>query len=144
MTFLLILLLNPQVSGLSTWVAELMSPLGNLPVLAIVTIACLIVTSITEVASNPATITIFLPILAPLVCYARTNRNVFLYITWKCSMVFSIHVNITEYYLYVIIRLKPLMSTLCTCWYQQLLACHSPSCFLFPILQMLLSLHTGM
>ncbi|XP_053340548.1 solute carrier family 13 member 1 [Clarias gariepinus] len=55
-----------KVSGLSTWVAELMSPLGNLPVLAIVTIACLIVTSITEVASNPATITIFLPILAPL------------------------------------------------------------------------------
>ncbi|MCJ8735978.1 hypothetical protein PDJAM_G00253640 [Pangasius djambal] len=55
-----------KVSGLSTWVAELMTPLGNLPVLAIVTIACLIVTSITEVASNPATITIFLPILAPL------------------------------------------------------------------------------
>ncbi|XP_062858605.1 solute carrier family 13 member 1 [Trichomycterus rosablanca] len=55
-----------KVSGLSSWVAELMSPLGNLPVLAIVTIACLIVTSITEVASNPATITIFLPILAPL------------------------------------------------------------------------------
>lgn len=55
-----------KVSGLSTWVAELMSPLGNLPVLVIVTIACLIVTSITEVASNPATITIFLPILAPL------------------------------------------------------------------------------
>ncbi|XP_060743129.1 solute carrier family 13 member 1 [Tachysurus vachellii] len=55
-----------KVSGLSTWVADLMSPLGSLPVLGIVTIACLIVTSITEVASNPATITIFLPILAPL------------------------------------------------------------------------------
>ncbi|KAI5100438.1 solute carrier family 13 member 1 [Silurus meridionalis] len=55
-----------KVSGLSTFVAELMRPLGNLPVMAIVTIGCVIVTSITEVASNPATITIFLPILAPL------------------------------------------------------------------------------
>ncbi|XP_056596325.1 solute carrier family 13 member 1 [Triplophysa dalaica] len=55
-----------KISGLSSWVAELLTPLGNLPPLATVTIACLIVTSITEVASNAATITIFLPILAPL------------------------------------------------------------------------------
>ncbi|KAF4095218.1 hypothetical protein G5714_024296 [Onychostoma macrolepis] len=55
-----------KISGLSTWVAELLTPLGSLPPLATVTIACLIVTSITEVASNPATMTIFLPILAPL------------------------------------------------------------------------------
>uniref|UniRef100_A0A671T0G2 Solute carrier family 13 member 1-like n=1 Tax=Sinocyclocheilus anshuiensis TaxID=1608454 RepID=A0A671T0G2_9TELE len=57
-----------KISGLSTWVAELLTPLGSLPPLATVTIACLIVTSITEVASNAATMTIFLPILAPLVC----------------------------------------------------------------------------
>ncbi|KAI7811898.1 Solute carrier family 13 sodium/sulfate symporter, partial [Triplophysa rosa] len=55
-----------KISGLSSWVAELLTPLGNLPPLATVTIACLIVTSVTEVASNAATITIFLPILAPL------------------------------------------------------------------------------
>uniref|UniRef100_A0A672RE77 Solute carrier family 13 member 1-like n=1 Tax=Sinocyclocheilus grahami TaxID=75366 RepID=A0A672RE77_SINGR len=55
-----------KISGLSTWVAELLTPLGSLPPLATVTIACLIVTSITEVASNAATMTIFLPILAPL------------------------------------------------------------------------------
>lgn len=55
-----------KTSGLSSWVAELLTPLGNLHPLATVTIACLIVTSITEVASNAATITIFLPILAPL------------------------------------------------------------------------------
>uniref|UniRef100_A0A9J7Y9V4 Solute carrier family 13 member 1 n=2 Tax=Cyprinus carpio TaxID=7962 RepID=A0A9J7Y9V4_CYPCA len=55
-----------KISGLSTWVAELLTPLGSLPPLATVTIACLIVTSITEVASNAATTTIFLPILAPL------------------------------------------------------------------------------
>ncbi|XP_043084760.1 solute carrier family 13 member 1 [Puntigrus tetrazona] len=55
-----------KISGLSTWVAELLTPLGSLPPLATVTIASLIVTSITEVASNAATMTIFLPILAPL------------------------------------------------------------------------------
>lgn len=55
-----------KISGLSSWVAELLTPLGSLPPLATVTIACLIVTSITEVASNAATMTIFLPILAPL------------------------------------------------------------------------------
>ncbi|KAM6972940.1 solute carrier family 13 member 1 [Aplochiton taeniatus] len=55
-----------QVSGLSSWVANLLTPLGDLHVMATITIACLIVTSITEVASNAATITIFLPILGPL------------------------------------------------------------------------------
>ncbi|CAK6974700.1 solute carrier family 13 member 1 isoform X2 [Scomber scombrus] len=53
-------------SGLSLWVAELMTPLGDLPVLATITIACIIVTTVTEVASNATTITIFLPILSPL------------------------------------------------------------------------------
>lgn len=66
MTFLFLLFFPQQTSGLSSWVAELLTPLGNLHPLATVTIACLIVTSITEVASNAATITIFLPILAPL------------------------------------------------------------------------------
>uniref|UniRef100_A0A8B9GZJ8 Solute carrier family 13 member 1 n=1 Tax=Astyanax mexicanus TaxID=7994 RepID=A0A8B9GZJ8_ASTMX len=62
-----------KVSGLSSWVAELMTPLGSLPVLAIVAIACIIVTSVTEVASNPATITIFLPILSPLAEAIKVN-----------------------------------------------------------------------
>ncbi|XP_053175348.1 solute carrier family 13 member 1 [Scomber japonicus] len=53
-------------SGLSLWVAQLMTPLGDLPVLATITIACIIVTTVTEVASNATTITIFLPILSPL------------------------------------------------------------------------------
>ncbi|XP_030586604.1 solute carrier family 13 member 1 [Archocentrus centrarchus] len=55
-----------EESGLSLWVARLMTPLGELPVLATVAIACIIVTTLTEVASNAATITIFLPILSPL------------------------------------------------------------------------------
>ncbi|XP_069018338.1 solute carrier family 13 member 1 [Embiotoca jacksoni] len=53
-------------SGLSLWLAELLTPLGDLPVLATITVACIIVTTLTEVASNAATITIFLPILSPL------------------------------------------------------------------------------
>lgn len=56
-----------QVSKLSEWVASKLTPLGSLPLWLIILISCLIVTSVTEVASNPATITIFLPILSPLV-----------------------------------------------------------------------------
>uniref|UniRef100_A0A669P106 Solute carrier family 13 member 1 n=1 Tax=Phasianus colchicus TaxID=9054 RepID=A0A669P106_PHACC len=55
-----------EVSKLSAWVASKLTPLGSLPLWLIILISCLIVTSVTEVASNPATITIFLPILSPL------------------------------------------------------------------------------
>ncbi|MEE6499117.1 hypothetical protein FKM82_003324 [Ascaphus truei] len=55
-----------QVSGLSTWVGHKMEPLSSLPVWIIVLIVCLMVTTVTEVASNPATITIFQPILSSL------------------------------------------------------------------------------
>ncbi|XP_075456018.1 solute carrier family 13 member 1 isoform X3 [Ascaphus truei] len=55
-----------EVSGLSLWIGNKMTPLGSLPIWLVVLISCIIVTSVTEVASNPATITIFLPILAPL------------------------------------------------------------------------------
>ncbi|KAM6137152.1 LOW QUALITY PROTEIN: solute carrier family 13 member 1 [Pterocles gutturalis] len=55
-----------EVSKLSEWVARKLTPLGSLPLWLVILISSLIVTSVTEVASNPATITIFLPILAPL------------------------------------------------------------------------------
>uniref|UniRef100_A0A8C5JLH7 Solute carrier family 13 member 1 n=1 Tax=Junco hyemalis TaxID=40217 RepID=A0A8C5JLH7_JUNHY len=55
-----------EVSKLSEWVASKLTPLGSLPLWLIILISCLIVTTVTEVASNPATITIFLPILSPL------------------------------------------------------------------------------
>ncbi|XP_052028402.1 solute carrier family 13 member 1 [Apodemus sylvaticus] len=55
-----------QVSGLSGWIGSKLSPLGSLPVWLIILISSLIVTSLTEVASNPATITILFPILSPL------------------------------------------------------------------------------
>nr|XP_049578459.1 solute carrier family 13 member 1 isoform X1 [Syngnathus scovelli] len=53
-------------SGLSQWVSDLLSPLGDLPPLATMTVTCIIVTTVTEVASNATTISIFLPILSPL------------------------------------------------------------------------------
>ncbi|KAM9582558.1 solute carrier family 13 member 1 isoform 1-T1 [Guaruba guarouba] len=55
-----------EASKLSEWVASKLTPLGSLPLWLVILISCLIVTSVTEVASNPATITIFLPILSPL------------------------------------------------------------------------------
>ncbi|KAM6436466.1 solute carrier family 13 member 1 isoform 1-T1 [Liasis olivaceus] len=53
-------------SKLSAWIGSKLTPLGSLPIWLIILISSLIVTTVTEVASNPATITIFLPILAPL------------------------------------------------------------------------------
>lgn len=72
-------------SGLSTWVAELLTPLGDLPVLATITVACLIVTSLTEVASNAATITIFLPILSPLAEAIHVNPLYVMIPTTLCT-----------------------------------------------------------
>uniref|UniRef100_A0A8C7UB53 Solute carrier family 13 member 1 n=1 Tax=Oncorhynchus mykiss TaxID=8022 RepID=A0A8C7UB53_ONCMY len=74
-----------QVSGLSSWVANLLSPLGSLPIIATVTIACVLVTSVTELASNAATITIFLPILAPLAEAIHVNPLYILIPTTLCT-----------------------------------------------------------
>ncbi|KAM4677317.1 solute carrier family 13 member 1 [Discoglossus pictus] len=72
-------------SGLSLWIGNKMTPLGSLPIWSIVLISCLIVTSITEVASNPATITIFLPILAPLAEAIEVNPLYILIPTTLCT-----------------------------------------------------------
>ncbi|XP_016047413.1 solute carrier family 13 member 1 isoform X2 [Erinaceus europaeus] len=55
-----------EASGLSKWMANKLSPLGSLPGWLIILVSSLLVTSLTEVASNPATITLLLPILSPL------------------------------------------------------------------------------
>ncbi|XP_007944953.1 solute carrier family 13 member 1 [Orycteropus afer afer] len=62
-----------EVSGLSKWIANKLSPLNSLPVWLIILISSLIVTSLTEVASNPATITLVLPILSPLAEAIQVN-----------------------------------------------------------------------
>ncbi|KAK2842771.1 hypothetical protein Q5P01_012971 [Channa striata] len=72
-------------SGLSLWVAELLTPLGDLPVLATIAIACIIVTTVTEVASNAATTTIFLPILSPLAEAIHVNPLYVLIPTTLCT-----------------------------------------------------------
>uniref|UniRef100_A0A087YFL5 Solute carrier family 13 member 1 n=1 Tax=Poecilia formosa TaxID=48698 RepID=A0A087YFL5_POEFO len=72
-------------SGMSLWVAELLMPLGDMPVLATVTVACIIVTTLTEVASNAATITIFLPILSPLAEAIHVNPLYVLIPTTLCT-----------------------------------------------------------
>ncbi|XP_075945808.1 solute carrier family 13 member 1-like, partial [Anarhichas minor] len=72
-------------SGLSLWVATLLTPLGDLPVLATIAVSCIIVTTVTEVASNAATITIFLPILSPLAEAIHVNPLFVLIPTTLCT-----------------------------------------------------------
>uniref|UniRef100_A0A4W3JZP6 Solute carrier family 13 member 4 n=1 Tax=Callorhinchus milii TaxID=7868 RepID=A0A4W3JZP6_CALMI len=55
-----------KVSGLSDWIGSQMEPMTSLPPWAVTLIACLLVSVVTEFASNPATITVFLPILSTL------------------------------------------------------------------------------
>nr|XP_008109445.2 PREDICTED: solute carrier family 13 member 1 [Anolis carolinensis] len=74
-----------EVSGLSHWIGSKLTPLGSLPVWLIILISSLIVTSVTEVASNPATITIFLPILAPLAEAIHVNPLYILIPTTLCT-----------------------------------------------------------
>ncbi|XP_042324840.1 LOW QUALITY PROTEIN: solute carrier family 13 member 1 [Sceloporus undulatus] len=74
-----------EVSKLSAWIGSKLTPLGSLPIWLIILISSLIVTSVTEVASNPATITIFLPILAPLAEAIHVNPLYILIPTTLCT-----------------------------------------------------------
>nr|XP_009685639.1 PREDICTED: solute carrier family 13 member 1 [Struthio camelus australis] len=78
-----------EVSKLSAWVGNKLTPLGSLPLWLIILVSCLIVTSVTEVASNPATITIFLPILSPLAEAIHVNPLFILIPTTLNAIVFS-------------------------------------------------------
>uniref|UniRef100_A0A8B9PU16 Solute carrier family 13 member 4 n=1 Tax=Apteryx owenii TaxID=8824 RepID=A0A8B9PU16_APTOW len=55
-----------KTSGLSTWIGRQMLSLSSLPYWAITLLACILVSLVTEFVSNPATITIFLPILCSM------------------------------------------------------------------------------
>nr|XP_033814624.1 solute carrier family 13 member 1 isoform X2 [Geotrypetes seraphini] len=74
-----------EESNLSSWIGSKLTPLGSLPTWLIILISSLIVTSITEVASNPATITIFLPILSPLAEAIHVNPLYILIPTTLCT-----------------------------------------------------------
>ncbi|MGH0166069.1 UNVERIFIED_CONTAM: hypothetical protein FKN15_068266 [Acipenser sinensis] len=55
-----------KVSGLSVWMGRQLEPMNSLPPWTITLLACLLVSAVTEFASNPATITVFLPILSTM------------------------------------------------------------------------------
>uniref|UniRef100_A0A4W3JG83 Solute carrier family 13 member 5 n=1 Tax=Callorhinchus milii TaxID=7868 RepID=A0A4W3JG83_CALMI len=55
-----------EESGLSTWLGSQLIPLQNIPPWAIVIVLCLLVATFTECASNTATTSLFLPILASM------------------------------------------------------------------------------
>ena len=56
-----------QKSGLSEWLSEKLTVFGGLPHLAIATILAYITAAVTNVTSNAATATLFLPIVGGLV-----------------------------------------------------------------------------
>lgn len=64
-----------QVSGLSVWIGRQLEPMSGLPPWAVTLLACLLVSAVTEFASNPATLTVFLPILSALVRHAHTHTH---------------------------------------------------------------------
>lgn len=66
-------LLCAQVSGLSVWIGRQLEPMSGLPPWAVTLLACLLVSAVTEFASNPATLTVFLPILSALVWKTPTT-----------------------------------------------------------------------
>ncbi|TRY58917.1 hypothetical protein DNTS_003124 [Danionella cerebrum] len=55
-----------KVSGLSMWIGRQLEPMSGLPPWAVTLLTCLLVSAVTEFASNPATLTVFLPILSAL------------------------------------------------------------------------------
>lgn len=61
------ILVNAQVSGLSKWLGDQLSPLQSIPPWAIAIVVCLMIATFTECTSNVATATLFLPILASMV-----------------------------------------------------------------------------
>ncbi|XP_063306016.1 solute carrier family 13 member 2-like isoform X1 [Pelobates fuscus] len=72
-----------EVSGLSLWIGEKLTPLQNLPPAATAFILCLLVAAFTEFTSNVATTTLFLPILASMAKVIKINP---LYIMIPCTL----------------------------------------------------------
>ncbi|CAL8363789.1 unnamed protein product [Lota lota] len=72
-----------EESGLSRWLGDQMTPLHSIPPWAIAIILCLLIATFTECASNVATATLFLPILASMSQSIRVNP---LYIMVPCTL----------------------------------------------------------
>ncbi|KAK2827946.1 hypothetical protein Q5P01_018980 [Channa striata] len=72
-----------EESGLSRWLGDQMAPLHFIPPWAIAVVLCLLVTTFTECASNVATATLFLPILASMSQSINLNP---LYVMIPCTL----------------------------------------------------------
>ncbi|XP_033466395.1 solute carrier family 13 member 5a [Epinephelus lanceolatus] len=72
-----------EVSGLSRWLGAQMTPLHSIPPWAIAIILCLLIATFTECASNVATATLFLPILASMSQSINVNP---LYVMIPCTL----------------------------------------------------------
>uniref|UniRef100_A0A3B5MXR0 Solute carrier family 13 member 5a n=1 Tax=Xiphophorus couchianus TaxID=32473 RepID=A0A3B5MXR0_9TELE len=72
-----------EVSGLSRWLGAQMTPLHSIPPWAIAIILCLLIATFTECASNVATATLFLPILASMSQSISLNP---LYVMIPCTL----------------------------------------------------------
>ncbi|NXJ73415.1 S13A2 protein, partial [Trogon melanurus] len=72
-----------QQSGLSAWLGSKLTPLEQIPPPAIAFVLCLLVATFTECASNVATTTLFLPILASMAEAICVNP---LYVMLPCTV----------------------------------------------------------
>ncbi|XP_032901746.1 solute carrier family 13 member 2 [Amblyraja radiata] len=70
-------------SGLSNWLGAQLTPLEAIPPWAIIILLCLLIATFTECASNVATTSLFLPILAAMA--VRINLNP-LYVMLPCTL----------------------------------------------------------
>ncbi|XP_034280394.1 solute carrier family 13 member 2 [Pantherophis guttatus] len=76
-----------EVSGLSAWLGNKLTPLQNIPHPAITFLLCLLVAVFTECTSNVATTTLFLPILASMAQAIQLNP---LYVMLPCTLAASL------------------------------------------------------
>ncbi|KAA0720302.1 Solute carrier family 13 member 5 [Triplophysa tibetana] len=72
-----------EVSGLSKWLGDQMSPLESIPPWGIAIVLCLMIATFTECTSNVATATLFLPILASMSQSIGINP---LYVMIPCTL----------------------------------------------------------
>uniref|UniRef100_A0A673A9V2 Solute carrier family 13 member 5b n=1 Tax=Sphaeramia orbicularis TaxID=375764 RepID=A0A673A9V2_9TELE len=72
-----------EVSGLSKWMGDQMTPLQTIPSWAIAIILCLLIATFTECTSNVATATLFLPVLASMSQSIGINP---LYVMVPCTL----------------------------------------------------------
>ncbi|NXL91169.1 S13A2 protein, partial [Alectura lathami] len=72
-----------EESGLSSWLGTKLTPLENIPHAAMAFLLCLLIATFTECASNVATTTLFLPILASMAQTICLNP---LYVMLPCTL----------------------------------------------------------